>query len=92
MSKTSMQIKKHIHKEIDELAQKSLSHLQSKTPPYEIMRCIDYFRRDLKYYNIISEDLEEQKITHSNKICMDWTLYMQAKAVSYTHLTLPTKA
>jgi hypothetical protein len=43
-----MQIKKLIHKEIDELAQKSLSHLQAKTPPYEIMRCIDYFRRDLK--------------------------------------------
>jgi hypothetical protein len=76
-----MQIEKLIHKEIDELAQKSLSHLQAKTPPYEIMSCIDYFRRDLKYYDIISEDLEEQEITHSNKICIDWNSYMQAKDI-----------
>jgi hypothetical protein len=76
-----MKIKKLIHKKIDVLAQKSLSHLQAKTSPYEIIDCIDDFRNYLEDDDIISEDLEEQEITHSNKMCMNRQLYRQVEDI-----------
>ena len=76
-----MKIKKLIHKKIDALAKKSLSHLQAKTSSYEIIDCIDDFRNYLEDEDIISDDLEDQKITHSKKICMNRKLYRQVEDI-----------
>lgn len=76
-----MRLKHLEHKRIDVLAQKRLSHLQASTLPVEIIKCIDYFRTNLEEDDIISDDIKNHKITHSNKVCMDWKSYMQAENI-----------
>jgi hypothetical protein len=76
-----MRLKQLAHKRIDVLAQKKLSHLQASTLPVEIIKCIDYFRTNLEEDDIINDDIKNQKITHSNKVCMNWKSYVQAENI-----------
>jgi len=64
---------------IDAFAQKRLSHLQANTFPFEIIGCIDDFRRDLANHNIIIDEIEDKEITHSAKMLMELNQYFQAK-------------
>lgn len=76
-----MKIKKDVQKKIDTFAQKRLSHLQAKTFPFEITGCIDDFRRDLANCDIITDEIEDQELTHSEKILMELNPYFRAKEI-----------
>lgn len=72
-----MKIDKAIQKKIDTFAQKRLSHLHAKTYPFEIMGCIEDFRSDLCNHNVIVDEIEDEKLIHSEKILMELNPYFQ---------------
>lgn len=76
-----MKIKNDIQKKIDEFEQKRLSHLQAKTFPFEIIGCIEDFRNDLSNHHIITDEIEDEELTHSEKILMELKSYFQSKEI-----------
>ena len=74
-----MKISQHVKKKINAFAQKSLSKIHAKTMHSTIIGCINNFRRDLFDNDIIIDEIDDSKITHSEKIQIKVKPYFKAR-------------
>lgn len=72
-----MDSKKVTREKINTVAERRLAHLNVNTLPFEIIGSIDDFRRSLREYNILSDELDDTNIVHSEKISIDLDRYFQ---------------
>ncbi len=72
-----MNMSKALQKKIDEFAKKRLLTLTANTFPFEMIGCVEDFRKDLSRQGILTEDFEEDALTHSEKLLMEGAVYLQ---------------
>ena len=62
---------------INQCFQKSFSDITQDSNNHFIMRCLNHFKRDLLNNDFISYEIEDDEITHSDKIKFELKLYHQ---------------